>query len=272
MSSSIDGNLQCSPIATGQNPTEKNDHPYLDFSNPQHFINICPAKIKAAALQIPHDAFLWNEQKIIRFAYEDNQIPEMDERLRLAFWAEYDRCFRQPIKMVMENILRGICSRSFFDSHYCSQWKIILLIITEPYEQKRSLNYAHHLALSEMIKMIRMPIREDIKTGLPDARMYAIKEKIFEYLNEKVNGSTIQKVEVNSKNLHAVVQPPAFQAPQSAEEMDERLNSLLSELQQGQLTAPQTILPVERVIQEAGRVTDAEFVTLRSDRDNSHRE
>lgn len=248
-------------------------HSHFDLENPRHFINICPKKIREAAFSIPPEAFLWDERMIIRMAYEDNQVPEMDERLRLAFWAEYDRCFRLPQKMVQDNILRGICSRSFFESRYLAKWKIILLIITEPFEQKRSLNYAHHLSLSEMVKFIKLPIGIDVKTGLPDARMYAIKEKLFEYLNEKVNGSTIQKVDITQKslNVNATITPDATRPlPQSPEEMEARIQELISQLSPAQ--APTIILPTEAVIKEAGRVVDAEYLRLDKNRDNSHRE
>lgn len=230
--------------------------------------------MREAILAIPHEYFDWDERKLIRYAYDNNEVPEMDERLRLAFWSEYDRCFEKPMNMVLKNIFSGICSQAWLEREYYTNNKRLMFIITEPFNQKKTLLYAHHLAFNEMIKLIKAPVGTDAKTGLPDARMYAIKEKLFEYLNEKVNGSTTQKVEINQKslNVNATLPAPDTQAPppQTPEEMEARVASLLRQLESG--PQPTVIMPTESVIKEAGRVVDAEFINLRPNRDNSHRE
>lgn len=230
-------------------------------------ISLYPTKIRETLSTVPEDEFLWPERKVIRFAYEDNLVPEMDERLRLSFWAEYDRCTPKGIRFSQERILTGICSRSFFEAHYCSNYKIMLLITMEPFEQKRSMVYAHHLSVSEMIRLIKDPTDANSKNG---PAIWANKIRVFEWLDQRINGPLPQHIV--SKNVNVNVDAPQTPAlPQTPEELDQRLSQLMEQLNQPAIT-PQTQLPVELVSKEAGRVLDAEFVRDDKRRDNSHRE
>lgn len=231
-------------------------HPHLPLENPQHFINLCPPKMRDAILQIPHDWFLWEEHRLLREAYGSaGEIPDKDYELRISFWEEYNKQFQTCRQMRISKIVSGICSENFFYAYYCNRLARILFILQEPSVSKKRLMYGHHLAMAEVLKIIKMPIEKDVKTGLPDAKLLSVKAKLFEYLDQRVYGSVVQKIEQTSRNLNVNVEatPEQVGIP-TAEDIDRQIIELEKELPQ-QLPPPrEVILPIEAVIVEAGRV------------------
>lgn len=256
MNQDLTSNLQCVPTLTEEH------HPNLQFY---------PKKVREAILAIPPERFLWDESKIIRFAYTDNIPPQMDGMLRLAFWAEYDRTAARGNNMVTAKICSGICSPTYFERYHCANIDIIQFITTEPFEQKKTSTYAHHLAVSEMVRLMKEPILTNTKTGLPDAQMWANKIKVFEYLDQRVNGPLPQHIVSKNLNVNVEAESPQHTLPETPEELERRMNEIVAQLQ-GQPSAPRLQLPTELVQIEAGRVIDQEFVRLDKRRDNQHRE
>lgn len=237
-------------------------HPYL---------SLYPRKIRECLQSIPDDQLLWDEKKIIRHAYTDNRVPPMERRIRLSFWAEYDRCVVRGIRMEEKRILAGICSPYFFNEHYCPHNKIIQLITTEPYEQKKSMIYVHHLCVSEMEKMISEETDTNSKNG---PSMWANKIRVFEWLDQRINGPLPQHIVSKNVNVNVEATAPQSTLPQSPEELDARLKELMHQLEGGNSHQPQIQIqsPLEKVHIEAGRVVDAEFIREDKRRDNSHKE
>lgn len=254
---------------------EKPSHPYLDFANDQHFINLAPKSIQDAILAIPNHYFEWNEKKILKEIY-NGILDDSDFELRLSFWEEYERCFAKKIQMRAVNIYTGIIAQQTFNQNFLKDAGRVLFMVTEPSFHKKRQKYTHHLLLNEILDIAKKPVKEDPKTGFPDSNLMNLKLKAYQYIDQRLNGSIIQRVEqrVDQRSVNVNINqdsesPRAI--PQSPEELDTRLNELMSQIQ-ALPPAAETIMPTESVIKEAGRVVDAEFVRDDKRRDNSHKE
>src|SRR4051812_4816371 len=85
-----------------------------DPENTRSVINIVPATLGSAMLMASRDhgeLFVLDERDLKR---KVSPTPT-DNRLRLAFWMEYDRAQAQGGKMEMTRIYTGICTRAYFE-------------------------------------------------------------------------------------------------------------------------------------------------------------
>ena len=233
--------------------------------------------MRDAILEIPLDWFEWDEKKITVQVYK-GLFDENDYSLRLSFWEEYEACFESCQAMKTKNIVSGIMSEQTFYKNVLSSPGRLLFIITEPSFYKKRQKLIHHLALNKILDIVNAPIKEDAKTGLPDTKMMDLQFKAYQYIDQRLHGGIIQKhqVDQNTKNLHVhttATQKGNQPIPNTVEDLDRRIAEVDAQLI-GNTIAPsyEPIAPVDAVHKEAGRVVDAEFVNLSSNRDNSHRE
>lgn len=238
-------------------------HPYFDLSNPQHFVNLLPDKVKQSVLEIPLELFQFPEKELIVKVYQNKFPTDLDMALRFAFWEEYHLKFEKLQQMTIAKICKGSCLPQQFYELILPNPGRLLFICTEPTVTKNRMKYAFHLTLQEMLDVIKMPTEVNIKTGTTDTKLLDIKYKIFEYLDQRLHGSLIQRVEQTSKNLNVNVNTTAEELsnPKTPDEIDQRIRDLELELSPTQL---QLELPkpkdsiaslMDKIQQEAGRVT-----------------
>lgn len=196
-----------------------------------------------------------NEKKLIAKTYPDSIPHDMDYELRLSFWEEYNSRFESMTPMRINKIVSGICSISNFYDEICNDPGRLTFIITEPARTQNRMKYVFHLSLQEMLKVIKMKEEINVKTGTTDTKLMDIKYKIFEYLDQRLHGSLIQRVEQKSLNVNVEATPEQI-GMQSMEEIDKRLEQLESE-NVLTLSAPKESFDMlEKVKQEAGRVSE----------------
>lgn len=227
-------------------------HPYIDLSNPQHFINLVPPKVRQAILSIPHDWFLWSENKL-KSHLSEKSIMDVDFQLRLSFWDEYERVFQTASPMKQVNITRGVCSAGCFYSDVLSNPARVLFMITEPSYYKKRLKYAHHMLTEKILEIAKMDIRDSTKDGLPDARTMAIQLEAFKYTDQRIHGSLIQRVESKSVNVNVNTTQEA--AP-THEDLDKQIAELENAVPMQLPPAKEVVSPMESVIVESGRVSE----------------
>lgn len=245
---------------------------FFDFSNPQHFINLVPPRVKEEILKIPKDLLLLPETKLISRIYEDAIPDDLDYQLRLSFWDEYESRFKKCEEMRVNKIIEGVCSLATFYQNVITNHGRLLFIITQPSVVNNRLKYAFHLSMSEMIKLLKAPTPINSKTGVPDGKILDTKYKIFEYLDQRLHGSIIQRQSIEQKSLNINVDATSQQLPQTPDAIDQRLMELESEFRtielpprQAQISPNEILSPMERVVIEAGRVT-ADFTRQKTER------
>lgn len=239
-------------------------------------MQLVPKRVRDAILEIPPEWFEWDEKKLLVQVY-NGALDDDDLQLRLSFWEEYESCFESCTPMKTENIIKGIISKACFYKNVLSSPGRVLFIITEPSYYKKRQKLIHHLALNRVLAITKEEIRYDAKTGLPDTKMMDLQLKAYQYIDQRLHGGLIQKhqVEQRSQNVNVNVHASTEikQMPNNIDDIDKRIAAMEEELAGPALSPAHTpISPTEAVHKEAGRVMDAEFVNLHSNRDNSHRE
>src|SRR4051794_12800675 len=81
-----------------------------DKENPRSLINLLPTNVARALEVIPEDMLLQNEEELRKLVNPD----VLEERLRIAFWSEYDAAQRQQRKMRIASVYGGLCSSTYF--------------------------------------------------------------------------------------------------------------------------------------------------------------
>lgn len=234
-------------------------HPYLETDNPQHFINLVPEVVRHAVYQIPHDWFELEEPQIIIKAYGPSGIPsDTDAMYRLNLWEAYNSKFESEKRITLKDITRSTSNAYFIKSVLASPERTLFLI-TEPTVTQSGVKYTHHLAMKTMIETLKMPILYNAKTGLPDTQLIATKQKIFEYIDQRMHGSIIQRQQISttSKNVNLNIEAPhQAQIPKSIEDVDAEIKRLEAELASAPMPLPPAndYLPIDAVMEKVKTV------------------
>lgn len=232
-------------------------HPYLDTSNPQHFINLVPDAVQHAIYQIPYEWFELEESAVVIKAFgKDGNIPDVDAIYRLNFWEAYSEKFEKAKHISYRDIV-GSSSTGYLKTSILTDPARTLFLITEPTKIKSATRFVHHLALKNMIETLKMPILHNSRTGLPDAQLIAVKQKIFEYIDQRMHGSIIQRQQISStsQNLNVNVEAAKediakLQELNNLEVIDARIKELEAELE----SAPAVLPPAIEVIPDMDKV------------------
>jgi hypothetical protein len=89
---------------------------------------------------------------------------ELDDRIRLAFWNEYNRKAGKHKRMNLRNVLRNLCSKKTWNSEYKSNRYKILWIVTPPQSNEFVRKQILLRSLKGKLKAVCQPIR-DKQTG-----------------------------------------------------------------------------------------------------------
>lgn len=234
---------------------------FFEPENPQHFINLVSKPIREAILNVPPELLQISEKELVTRAFgPDGEIGEVDAQIRLAFWEEYNSCFEKARPMNHMRIIKGVCSEQNFLQKFLTVPERVAYMITEPALTVNRLKYGFHLAVNELLKTLNRKEEINIKTGCTDTKLIELKVKIFEYLDQRLHGSIVQRTEQKNLNVNVEAQPEQVGLPATTEEIDKRLKQLEEELSLPPAQNPIRILtPMDKVSLEDGNVEHAEF-------------
>lgn len=232
---------------------------YFDTENQTHFINLVSPKVREAVLSIPKEYLEMTEKELVEKVYGDR--PEsLDRMLRTNFWELYNECFSTGKSMSLSKIVAGVCDISTFQRILSNAGRLSY-IVREPSHLQNKIKDIYQALLEEMKVISEMKIPIDKKTGCPDAKLMGLKMKAFEYLDQRIHGALIQRMEVRQKTLQVNVDGnpiPEKKKFQTPEEIDQRLKELEQELQTPlalhEAQDPNTII-MEQVVEESGHVS-----------------
>lgn len=160
---------------------------------------------------------LWKKLKLV-----SSKPTPTDNRLRLKFWMEFDRCQVEGEKaMNMAAICAGICSRTYFYNDYVKFPEKMAWLLCPP---------AGYIAKTEEalefgIEQLRDILDQDHvwSSGKLDHRLIGLKIRIVEMLDIRVKGAVVQKT--MNMNVNAKALGPEIQELSEAE-LDKRLKEL----------------------------------------------
>ncbi len=209
-------------------PTERPDAGAATFdkSDPNSIISLLP-KVVSQTIQdsvLKESAlFELDEKTLYRTLRRENKTPTpTDNRLRLKFWVEYDRAREAGVRhMNMNNVWSGICHKEFFYNVYLKHPEKVAWMVCIPTTYAVKMEEALNFGIDQL--------REVLDMETVDAKLIALKVKIVEMLDMRLNGAYTQRIEQKSMNVHVGVGNKAVSnaiANLSMDDLEQRIKDL----------------------------------------------
>ena len=227
-------------------PSAMTEHAVNDISNPRSIINLVPDTVREAILRVPDEYLAMTSEELEGEFKAAGYSPNItDKRMRIAFWLEYDRSQSATAKrMNMGYVYGGLCSRQYFYERFVKDKRRMAWILISPPDYKIATEEALLHGVDRLREILDMPIKVG---GKIDAKAAAVILETVKFLDTRVKGAVIQKIQ--QANLNVNVDASERAAGQEAPESMESLTMRLKELEAKSNPVPQ--LP---------RVVEAELV------------
>jgi hypothetical protein len=193
------------------------------------------------------------EDVAARFREMKGRPPSVSEnRLRFAFWQEYEESIKQSRQIKPHRIYGGVCSDVFF-MHYVAKDKARLLwILCPPTNYKEMLREALGFGLEQLREILDLPVVND--RGKVDTRLCEVKAKIVAMLDVRVNGAPVQRVEQKSVSYSVTSKEKPLLEHYAGEAGQDMLRRRIRELE---LLARKKVLASERAQIEGSDVVES---------------
>lgn len=217
----------------------------LDDSNPRAVVNLVPNSVKEAigdhSFEKP-DLFGRDESELYKLLRENNKSPTpTDNRLRIKFWDEYDRCQASgTARMVMANVTAGVCSKEFFYKNYLMRAEKVAWLMCPPTGYMTKATEALEFGIEQLRDILEQP---HVNLGRVDTKLGELKTKIVMMLDTRVKGAPMQR----SMNLNVNTSDKAV-AHAATASSEEELMRQLKELDRRNRQAQNIPVPVEAEI------------------------
>ena len=132
------------------------------------------------------------------FRQENLRPSPTDNRLRISFWAEYDKAAAENRQMRMSTVYAGVCSQAFFHNQYLENPSRVAWMLCPPVEYTLYAREALAYGLEKMRDILEMDIEVYGKVNVKLAELQA---KIVKMLDDRVQGSIIQRTENKNTSL-----------------------------------------------------------------------
>lgn len=223
-------------------PEAKDELNFADFddSDPNSLINMVPDVLKRAIQEVPVMYYEMAEDELSLHCFgedEKNRPKQPDstsERLRIAFWDEYDRASRYRERMEIRRICQGTCSEVYFVRKFIQDVQKLAYILHPPISYQINLKDLHELSLRGMRQILSMPIKDD--KDRPNTRLMDIQFKIHQHVDMRLKGAIIQRIDQRNLNLNMNADVPQTTVEEiskvtqlSMSEIDKRIASLQAE-------------------------------------------
>lgn len=143
-------------------------------------------------------------------------------KIRNAFWIEYDMACRLGRKIDMRRVYSGICTKEYFMQSILNKKKACTWLLCPVSSYKVSMEEALLTAISNMRKMLDAPLFIGKEVDHKQANLVL---KIYKELDQRVHGSIVQKIE--TKSLH--IRKDADKIPVNAN-LDEEIAKMKEQL------------------------------------------
>lgn len=177
-------------------PEELRVNPLKDEKNPRSVINICPSSVANAIRYIPDSVFSLGPDELKRAA----KCGEVEERLRIAFWLEYDRAQSSGKNINISNVYGGICTQHAFLRTIVSNSFKMAYVLTPPVNYEVQMVEMLNLGLEQLRDILMQPHVDD--QGRPNPKMADVKQKIVESLHLRVKGAVPYRMETKNLNVN----------------------------------------------------------------------
>ncbi len=171
---------------------------------------------------------MWDVVRNIPKALLDNDIDSfrpsvLHKKLRVSFWHEHDQAIKQKRVISILNITKKICTRENF-------YRILgipeyIAFIIRPF-QEDEMEYRTLLkdSFTRIREMIEMPLNNYSNKGDFISSNAATILKAIEFLDTRVNGKPIQRIQQQNVNVNVGVNEPEVSATEIQKRLEEMKN------------------------------------------------
>lgn len=220
-------------------------------TEPRALINLVPSQVQAAMLDAQKkepELFGLDERDLFKRLRQSERSPSpTDNRIRLAFWMEYDSSQAEGRDFNIARAYSGICNRQFFYQHYLHSAARVAWLITAPVGYETKMEEALDYGLDRMREYLELDATKD---GKPNVKLMELQAKIVAMFEMRVKGGIVQRTE--TKNLNLSVSTTDRRVAQATAELSmEALEKRLRELDKREraITAQTPSKPEEIVLE-----------------------
>lgn len=163
------------------------------------------AKIEKAYAKRP-ELFGLDERTLWKMLKEERKLPNAtDNRLRLSFWQLYDQVQAGNARDISNTKLSaGICSPEFLVQEYFKHPEKVAWLLTPPASYTVLLQEGLQFGLEQLREILELDNFEMDREGnlKPNVKVMELKTKIVMMLDQRLNGSVVQRIEQKSLNLN----------------------------------------------------------------------
>lgn len=202
-------------------PTPDREVSVKDAQNPHSLINLLTGPLRAAVEHLPDELLLMDEARLKRHC----DPGELECRLRIQFWDEWNQACDEGRPMSVSAIMRGICYAEYFYQVILPDPKKLAWVIKPPADFLLAMRDLLYLGMSRLREILELPLVDRtpmIRRGAPvlddkgqivmierpNVRLIAEVRTITEMMQNRVHGAVIQRVhqktQLESQNLHLI--------------------------------------------------------------------
>lgn len=172
-------------------------NPLKDKDNPRSLVNITPSSLSKAINFIPDSVFELSEKEVRKVA----NVGEIEDRLRISFWREYDIAQQTGKKMNIQNIVKGNCSDSHFFRKILTNNFKLAYILTPPTDYLTQIEDIYQLGMQRMRQILEYdPV--DVDTGKMDFKIAEVQRRITEDAHLRFKGAIPYKMMTENLHVH----------------------------------------------------------------------
>jgi hypothetical protein len=198
----------------------------MDPENPRSLINIAPKGVAELMREMNQDLLHKSERQLKMIVADDPML----NRLRIAFWKEYDAAQSQMRNMLWSNISRLMQARPVYFAAYFHRQEILAYILCPPASYDAFLEEALSHGMSRIREILDLPLRDE--DGKVNPKVGELILKAAAFLDLRTHGGFLQK------SVHAEVgiglnSVKKLADELSLEEIDKKIKELESAGQAG---------------------------------------
>lgn len=220
-------------------PTEIKDD---SGENPFAIYNLVPGVMQGYIDVIPDEAWELSNLEL----EEKAKAGELEQKLKLNFWSEYERACRNEDVMKMTHVYKGVCSQTHFLKSIISNTYKLAFILTPFEEVTLTQRHLLHLAYRKEAEVLSLPLErtkifitkdgEKIETTEVDSKLAAVVSKMRESLENRIMGSAVHRSQQVNRNINENYNQngaPPISVDELAKLKPEQLEAFVKALQSG---------------------------------------
>lgn len=175
-----------------------------DRTEDRSVINLVPNAVAAAMIDASKskpELFGLDERDLFAALKRMEKTPSpTDNRLRMAFWLEYDRSQMEMKPMNMTNVFAGVCTKQLFYGNYLHSAERVAWLLCPPVKYIVKIEEALDFGLDRMRDILSIPVQEP---GRPvNVKLAELQAKIVAMLDQRSKGAVTQRIEQRNMNLN----------------------------------------------------------------------